>query len=58
MTKSDLLNKNIHIPLSLDEQTKIGNFFKQLDDAIALHQDAIHKLQLLKQSLLQKMFVN
>ena len=58
MTKSDLLNKNIHIPLSLDEQTKIGNFFKQLDETIALHQDAIHKLQLLKQSLLQKMFVN
>ena len=58
MTKSDLLNKNIHIPLSLDEQTKIGNFFKQLDDAIALHQDTIHKLNLLKQSFLQKMFIN
>ncbi len=47
-----------YFPKTLKEQTKLGLFFKQLDDTIALHQDAIHKLQLLKQSLLQKMFVN
>ena len=42
---------------SAEEQTKIGTFFKQLDDTIALHQQALDKLKLLKQSLLQKMFV-
>lgn len=46
-------------PISLptyDEQIKIGSFFKQLDDTIALHQ---HKLDLLKEQkkgFLQKMF--
>ena len=48
----------LSVPIEYDEQIRIGAFFKQLDNTIALHQDAIHKLQLLKQSLLQKMFVN
>ena len=48
---------SVSVP-SRAEQEKIGTFFKQLDDTITLHQDAIHKFQLLKQSLLQKMFVN
>ncbi|ENZ5599478.1 restriction endonuclease subunit S [Enterococcus hirae] len=43
---------------SLEEQTKIGNFFKSLDDTIALHQRKIEKLKLLKQAFLQKMLVN
>lgn len=46
----------ISVPRS-DEQAKIGSFFKQLDDTIALHQ---HKLDLLKEQkkgFLQKMFV-
>ena len=45
----------ISVPRS-DEQAKIGSFFKQLDDTIALHQ---HKLDLLKEQkkgYLQKMF--
>lgn len=40
-----------------DEQTKIGNFFKQLDDTIALHQQQLDKLKETKKGLLQKMFV-
>ena len=54
---SDLKEVNLVFPHK-EEQTKIGHFFRQLDATITLHQDAIHKLQLLKQSLLQKMFVN
>ena len=42
---------------SLEEQTKIGNFFKQLDDTIALHQCELEKLQEMKKAFLQKMFV-
>ncbi|AGL65809.2 restriction endonuclease subunit S [Lactiplantibacillus plantarum] len=38
------------------EQEKIGSFFKQLDDTIALHQRKLAKLKELKQGYLQKMF--
>ena len=34
----DLSKISIVIPETIKEQTKIGNFFKQLDDTIALHQ--------------------
>ena len=56
MTKSDLLSKNIHIPFALDEQTKIGNFFKQLDDTIALHQRQLENYSQLKNAMIQKIF--
>ena len=53
---SDLKQVNLLYP-KLEEQQKIGTFFKQLDCAIALHQ---HKLDLLKEQkkgFLQKMFL-
>lgn len=40
-----------------EEQQKIGQFFKQLDDIIALHQRKLEKLKESKQAFLQKMFV-
>lgn len=40
----------------LEEQTKIGNFFKQLDETISLHQRKLELLKDTKKSLLQKMF--
>lgn len=49
-------NLLIEIP-SLEEQTKIGSFFKQLDDTIALHQHKLEKLQNIKQAYLNEMFV-
>ena len=39
------------------EQQKIGTFFKQLDDLIALHQRELDSLKKMKKSLLQMMFV-
>ena len=57
ITKADLLDKVISIPKSLEEQKRIGNFFKQLDDTIALHQCELEKLQEMKKAFLQKMFV-
>ena len=42
---------------SIQEQRKVGSFFKQLDDTIALHQSKLEKLKDLKQVLLAKMFV-
>ena len=56
VNSADLKDAVISIP-NIEEQTKIGDFFTKLDGAIALHQQALDKLQLLKQSLLQKMFV-
>ena len=46
----------ITIP-SFEEQEKIGNFFKELDDAIALHQRKLDLLKEQKKGFLQKMFV-
>lgn len=47
---------NVLVP-STDEQVKIGNFFKQLDSLITLHQEKLKQLQVCKKSLLQKMFI-
>ena len=44
------------IPVNIEEQVKIGNFFKHLDDTIALHQRQLNKYNKLKKTLLQKMF--
>ena len=41
---------------SQQEQTAIGNFFRQLDEAIASHQRKLERTNKLKKSLLQKMF--
>ncbi|MCF2624509.1 restriction endonuclease subunit S, partial [Ligilactobacillus salivarius] len=39
------------------EQKEIGDFFKQLDSLIALHQRKLEHLELMKKGLLQQMFV-
>ena len=53
----DMLTElDIYLP-SLEEQTQIGNFFKQLDDTIALHQKELAKYQQIKTACLEKMFV-
>ncbi|AWG39568.1 MULTISPECIES: restriction endonuclease subunit S [Bacillus] len=53
----DSLFREMPIPIpSIEEQTKIGDFFKQLDDTIALHQQELTTLKQTKQGFLQKMF--
>ncbi|MBK1995426.1 restriction endonuclease subunit S [Listeria ivanovii subsp. londoniensis] len=41
---------------NLEEQQKIGTFFKQLDNTIALHQRKLDTLKLMKKGFLQQMF--
>ena len=41
----------------IEEQTKIGKFFSQIDNLITLHQRKLEKLQSIKKSMLEKMFV-
>ena len=47
----------ITLPQDKEEQNKIGTFFKQLDDTIALHQRKLDLLKETKKGFLQKMFV-
>ena len=56
ISKSQLSQMKLYLP-SLKEQTQIGNFFKQLDDTIALHQREVEKYKKIKQSYLEKMFI-
>ena len=41
----------------LDEQKKIGEYFEKLDRLVTLHQRELKKLQNIKKSMLEKMFV-
>lgn len=54
---SQLIHVEYHIPTSKEEQAKIGAFFKRLDDTIALLQEKIAHLKVLKNTLLNKMFI-
>ena len=45
------------IPHSVDEQAAIGAYFEHLDTLITLHQRKLKKLQNIKKSCLEKMFV-
>lgn len=54
---SDFLRTELIVPKSVEEQRKIGNFLKQLDDTITLHQNKLTQLKSLKKSYLQNMFI-
>ena len=53
--ESKFLSSTLLFP-NLDEQEKIGQFFKQLDDTIDLHQRKLDLLKEQKKGYLQKMF--
>ena len=53
---NEFLQESILVP-SVAEQQAIGRFFKQLDTLITLHQRKLEKLQNIKKSCLEKMFV-
>ena len=52
----DLSKIKIFFPGSFEEQTKIGVFFKQLDNIITLQQQLLNDHKQLKKAMLQKMF--
>lgn len=56
VNKTEFSNISTYIPKYV-EQKEIGNFFYNLDNLIALHQRKYEKLQNIKKSLLEKMFV-
>ena len=56
LNSDSITNAEILIPL-IDEQEKIGSYFQCLDNLITLHQRKLEKLQNIKKSMLEKMFV-
>ena len=56
LSKTVINSVSVSVP-SYEEQQKIGSFFKQLDDTIALHQRKLDLLKKQKKGFLQKMFV-
>ncbi len=53
---SELKEQKILMPISHNERKKIGDFFKQFDKLITLHQKKYDKLNNIKKSMLEKMF--
>ena len=56
INRSEFEELNVDIP-SYTEQSKIGTFFKHLDELISLYKQKHEKLQNVKKALLEKMFV-
>ena len=54
--QDEILDLDIYVP-SNSEQTQIGEYFSNLDNLITLHQRELEKLQNIKKSMLEKMFV-
>ncbi|WP_202819654.1 restriction endonuclease subunit S [Campylobacter vicugnae] len=57
INKNEIGKMQFKIPKNITEQEKIGAFFSKLDKLIALHQSKFEKLQKIKKSCLQNMFV-
>jgi len=57
ISKSALQGTYICYPDEYEEQQKIGMIFRKLDHLITLHQREYEKLQNIKKSMLEKMFV-
>lgn len=58
VSKKDVEEFLISYPKSKEEQTQIGNFFKQLDDTIALHQREFEKFKILRKAYLKHIFID
>ena len=56
ISKNKMMDIEMPIP-SIDEQKQIGEYFANLDNLITLHQRELEKLQNIKKSMLEKMFV-
>ena len=56
LNKNDLDNQLLFVPKNA-EQEQIGEFFRNFDNLITLHQRQVEKLKNIKSALLEKMFV-
>ncbi|HFJ8130851.1 TPA: restriction endonuclease subunit S, partial [Enterococcus faecium] len=56
LSRKNLEKIELNVP-NIEEQEKIGQLFKKLDEAIAGHEQKLATYQELKKALLQRMFV-
>ena len=56
ITPSDFFGTTLMLPQDIDEQNRIGKYFKTLDHLIILHQRKCEETKKLKKYMLQKMF--
>ena len=56
ISKNKVMDVEIPVPI-LAEQSKVGQYFRNLDHLITLHQRELEKLKILKKACLEKMFV-
>ena len=56
LTAPQLANYKLKFPKSIEEESKIGNFFNNLDSLITLHQRKLDKLKRVKSAYLTEMF--
>ena len=57
ISAEDFFDIDLSVPKDVAEQKQIGAFIRQLDNLITLHQRELEKLQNIKKSMLEKMFV-
>lgn len=57
VSQKSLAGVDIQIPVELREQELLATYFSNLDNLITLHQRELEKLQNIKKSMLEKMFV-
>lgn len=57
ISAEDFFDLDLFVPKDIAEQIQIGAFLRKLDHLITLHQRELEKLQNIKKSMLEKMFV-
>jgi type I restriction enzyme S subunit len=56
ISKNKVMEISVYVP-DIEEQIKIGDYFKQLDSLVDLHHQELKKLKNIKKASLEKMFV-
>lgn len=57
ISASDFFETELKLPRIEEEQSKIGSFFKHLDETITLQEQKLEKMKEMKKGFLQKMFI-
>ena len=57
LTETKIKEFSISLPTSDEEKKQIGDYFRNFDNLITLHQRELEKLQKIKKAMLEKMFV-
>ena len=56
INSNDLAEMTVNIPVKQEEAKEIGDYFRNLDNLITLHQNKCEQMKTLKKFMLQKMF--